>query len=110
MVLGAASRTPVGLVQWKTALSRVEAGTSGFLSRGDRDLGVAFQTHLRSQAWYIGEAKNSALLLSPNGYLLSPQSGLKGVRPPVEFEERPRDCSPGHAGKDLSVAHYSFSL
>ena len=40
----------------------------------------------------IGEAKNSALLLSPNGYLLSPQSGLKGVRPPVEFEERPRDA------------------
>ena len=24
-----------------------------FLSRGDRDLGVAFQTHRRSQAWYI---------------------------------------------------------
>ena len=63
-----------------------------FLSRGGRDLGVAFQTHLRSQAWYIGEAKNSALLLSPNGYRLSPQSGLKGVRPPVEFEERPRDA------------------
>ena len=63
-----------------------------FLSRGDRDLGVAFQTHLRSQDWYIGEAKNSALLSSPNGYLLSPQSGLKGVRPPVEFEERPRDA------------------
>ena len=30
----------------------------------------------------------------------SPQSGLKGVRPPVQFEERPRDCSPGHAGKE----------
>ena len=44
-----------------------------FLSRGDRDLGVAFQTHLRSQAWYIGEAKNSALLSSPNVYLLSPE-------------------------------------
>ena len=28
----------------------------------------------------------------PNGYLLSPQSGLKGVRPPVEFEEMPRDA------------------
>ena len=38
-----------------------------FLSRGDRDLGVAFQTHLRSQAWYIGEAKNSALLSSDTG-------------------------------------------
>ena len=48
-----------------------------FLSREEWDLGVAFQTHLRSQAWYIGEAKNSALLSSPNGYLLSPQSGLR---------------------------------
>ena len=37
-----------------------------FLSRGDRDLGVAFQTHLRSHAWYRGEGQNSALLSSPN--------------------------------------------
>ena len=53
-----------------------------FPSRGDRDdrdLGVAFQTHLRSQAWYIGEAKNSALLSSPNGYLLEPTEWPKGV-------------------------------
>ena len=51
----------------------------------------------------------------------SPQSGLKGGRPPVEFEERPRDCSPGHAGKEgLHLArwgsdtterlHFHFSL
>ena len=52
-----------------------------FLSRGGRDLGVAFQTHLRSQAWYIGEAKNSALLSSPNGYLIeSFKSTLDEVR------------------------------
>ena len=25
---------------------------------------------------------------------------LKGVKPPVEFGERTRDCSPGHAGKE----------
>ena len=49
-----------------------------FLSRGYRDLGVAFQTHLRSQAWYIGEAKNFALLSSPNGYLLEPTEWPKG--------------------------------
>ena len=49
-----------------------------FLSRGGRDLGVAFQTHLRSQAWYIGEAKNFALLSSPNGYLLEPTEWPKG--------------------------------
>ena len=41
-----------------------------FHSRGDRDLGVAFQTHLRSQAWYRGVAKDYALLSSPDGYLL----------------------------------------
>ena len=28
---------------------------------------------------------------------------LKGVRPPVEFGEWTRDCSPGHAGKDSSA-------
>ena len=30
--------------------------------------------------------------LWPTGISWSPQSGLKGVRPPVEFEERPRDA------------------
>ena len=33
-----------------------------FLSRGHRDLGVAFQTHLVSQALSRGEAKDSILL------------------------------------------------
>ena len=41
-----------------------------FLSRGDRDLGVAFQTHPGSQALSRGEAKDSALLSSRAGYLL----------------------------------------
>ena len=30
----------------------------------------------------------------------SPLSGLKGVQPPLQFGERTRDCSPGHAGKE----------
>ena len=30
----------------------------------------------------------------------SPLSGLKGVNPPLQFGERTRDCSPGHAGKE----------
>ena len=34
------------------------------------------------------------------GISWSPLSGLKGVKPPVEFGERTRDCSPGHAGKE----------
>ena len=43
-----------------------------FLSRDDRDIGVAFQTQPGSQASSRGEAKDSALLLSCNGYLLEP--------------------------------------
>ena len=30
----------------------------------------------------------------------SPLSGLKGVKPPLHFGERARDCSPGHVGKE----------
>ena len=46
-----------------------------FLSRGDRDLGVTFQTHLRSQAWYnLGDLGSiPGLGRSPgegNGYAL----------------------------------------
>ena len=51
-----------------------------FLSRGDRDLGVAFQTHLRSQAWYREVAKDSALLSSPAGYLLEATEWPKGIQ------------------------------
>ena len=31
---------------------------------------------------------------------LSPLSGLKEVKPPVELGEKNQDCSPGHAGKE----------
>ena len=48
------------------------------LSRGDRDLGVAFQTHLVSQALSRGEAKDSILLSSRDGYLLEPTKWPKG--------------------------------
>ena len=43
-----------------------------FLSSGDRDLGDAFQTHPGSQSLSRGEAKDSALLLSRDRYLLEP--------------------------------------
>ena len=56
-----------------------------FLSIGDRDLGVAFMVPLGSQALSRVEAKNSVLLLSATGISWSTQSGLKGVKPPVEF-------------------------
>ena len=49
-----------------------------FLSREGRDLGVAFQTHLVSQALSRGEAKDSILLASRDGYLLEPTKWPKG--------------------------------
>ena len=69
-----------------------------FLSREGRDLGVAFQAPPGSQASSRGEPKDSALLSSRDGYPLEPKSGLNEVKPPVEFGERTRDCSLGHAG------------
>ena len=51
-----------------------------FLSRGDRDLWVAFQTHLVSQAVSRGEAKDSILLSSRDGYLLEPTKWPKWSR------------------------------
>ena len=85
-----------------------------FLSRGDSDLGVAFQTHPGSQSSTRGEAKDPALLLSPKGVSWSPLSGLKGVKHPVEFGERTQDCYPGHAGKEglhlaMTEAYRGFS-
>ena len=40
MVLVGPLGTPLGLSQWKRASSRVEAGTSGFLSNSDSDRSV----------------------------------------------------------------------
>ena len=71
-----------------------------FLSRGDRDLGVAFQTHPGSQASSRGEEKDCTLLSSRDGYFLEPTEWPKVVKPTVEFGERTQDCSPGHAGKE----------
>ena len=41
-----------------------------FLSRGDRDLRFAYQTHPGSQASPRGEAKDSILLSNRDGYVL----------------------------------------
>ena len=50
---------------WELVMDRVM-----FVSRGDRDLGVAFLMHAGSQSLSRGEAKDSALLSSCDGYLL----------------------------------------
>ena len=61
------------------------------------------------------EGKQSTLLSSQvaTGISWSPLSGLKGVKPPVKFGERTRDCSPGQAGKEgphlaMSGASHGF--
>ena len=56
--------TPPGLAQWKRASSRVEAGTSGFLSISDSDLRVPAVLGQESQAWSCVEEWNSACLSS----------------------------------------------
>ena len=59
MELGGASRTPLGLVQWKRASSRVEAGTSGFLYISDLDRRVPAELGQESQASSCVEEWNS---------------------------------------------------
>ena len=51
---------------------------SVFLSSGYRDLRVAFKVHPETQASSRVEAKNSALLLSCDGYLVEPIKLRKG--------------------------------
>ena len=51
---------------------------SVFLSRGDRDLRVAFKFHAGSHASSRVEAMNSTLLYSWHGYLLEPIEWPKG--------------------------------
>ena len=46
------------------------------------------------------EAKCSLSSQIAMGISWSPLSGLKGVKPPVEFGEGTRDCSLGPAGKE----------
>ena len=64
MELEGASRTPLGLVQWKRASCRVEAGTSGFLSISDFDGRVPAELEQESQASSCVEEWNSACLSS----------------------------------------------
>ena len=66
------------------------AGISGLLCRCTRGVSPCLE-------W-----KQRTLLSSriATGISCSPLSGLKGDKPPVEFGERTRDCSPGHAGKE----------
>ena len=85
-----------------------------FHSRGDRDLGVAFQTHPGSQASSPGKQRTPLSSRVAPGISWTQLSGLKGVNTPVKFGERTRNCSPGQAGKEvpnlaMTVASRGFS-
>ena len=72
-----------------------------FHSRGDRDLGVAFQTHPGSQASSRGKQRTPLSSRVAPGISWTQLSGRKGVNTPVKFGERTRNCSPGQAGKEV---------
>ena len=61
------------------------SGKDSVLSLGGRDLGVAFQNHRGSQASSRGEAKDSTLLSSRDGYLLEPTEWPKGSQASCGF-------------------------
>ena len=71
-----------------------------FLSREDRDLGLGFQTHPGDRPPLEGKQRTPLSSRVATRISWSPLSGLKGVKPPLQFGERTRDCSPGHAGKE----------
>ena len=75
--------TPLGLVQWKRASSRVEAGTSGFFSISDFDHRVPAALEQESQASSCVEEWNSSCLCSSS----------PGDRPLVELYLEPASFS-----------------
>ena len=58
-----------------------------FHSRGDMDLGVAFQTHPGSQASSPGKQRTPLSSRVAPGISWTQLSGLKGVNTPVKFGE-----------------------
>ena len=70
------------------------------LSRGDRDLRVAFKFHAGSHASSRVEAMNSTLLYSWHGYLLEPSEWPKGSQASCGVLRGDKDCSLGPAEKN----------
>ena len=71
-----------------------------FMSRLDRNLGVAFQTHLGVRPRLEGKQRTPLSSRVATRVSWSPLSGLKGGKPPLVFGGRTRDCSPGNAGNE----------
>ena len=79
-----------------------------FLSRGDRDLGVAFQTHLVSQALSRGEAKDSILLSSRDAGLLEPPERPQGCNSRIPWQLEKNNVVPLSSKYEAPVS-YSVS-
>ena len=86
-IWGRASGAPVGLVPWMRASSRVEAGTSRFLSISDSDHSVRAELGKESQASSWVEAWNSTCLSSCS----------EGDRPLVKLHSKPAGLFPDDA-------------
>ena len=71
-----------------------------FLSREDKDLGLALQTPRGVRPRLEGKQRTALSSRAATRISWSPLSGLKGVKPPLQFGERTRHCSPGQAGKE----------
>ena len=61
---------------------------------------LCFPSPPGSQASSRGEAKDSALLSSRDGYVLEPTEWPTRSKASCGVGERTRDCSPGHAGRE----------
>ena len=70
------------------------------LSKGDRDLGLHYRLTRGVRPRLEGKQRTRLSSRVATRISWSPLSGLKGVNPPLQFGERTRDCSPGHAGKE----------
>ena len=79
MELGCPRGSPLGLVQWKRASSRVEAGTSGFLCCSHMGLRLCMPFQTGSQVSTCVDSWNSASL----------SSCQRGFRPPAELNLGP---------------------
>ena len=72
-----------------------------FLSRGDRDLGVAIPDAPGETGIHLEWKQRSPLCSRvATGISWSSLGGLKGVKPPEACGERSRDWSLGHAGDE----------
>ena len=86
-------------LQGKWTSSRLVSRNSVFVSSYNRELGVEFKVHMRSQSSSrVQRTPLSSRVVT--GISWSPLSVLNGVKPPVELGERTRDCSLCPSGKE----------